>query len=199
VAESVLACAYVDRRGLGCGTAWCSDHHLVVEDRAYCRRHAGVVSAMPGGDIRGSAPLPDVENRSPSLVSWVAREVDADIRYLLAAELIQGGAAELVADPVHPIFTGSDRRRAWERAWKLVAHAAPSLRVSLIVEECADAEVAVAVNATVVDRLTPPWILQRLHGGVSPEVDAQRRKEFNRVLLGTVRRGIDRERRSHLS
>jgi hypothetical protein len=50
------------------------------------------------------------------------------------------------------------------------------------------------VNAEIVDRLTPPWIVQRLHGALPPpEVDAQRRKDFNRRLLGIIHRGMERE------
>jgi hypothetical protein len=152
-----------------------------------------VVSALPVGYVGHTAPMPDLETRAPSLVSWVAREVDADIRQLLLAEL-RDDRVRLVTDPVYLAFIGCDRRRAWERAWKLLDHTGPSLRISLLVEECADAEVAVRVNAEIVDRLTPPWIVQRLHGALPPpEVDAQRRKDFNRRLLGIIHRGMERE------
>lgn len=188
-----LACAYVDRRGHVCRTAWCPDHRLVIEGRVYCRRHAGVVSALPVGYIGHTAPMPDLKTRAPSLVSWVAREVDADIRQLLLTEL-RDDRVRLVTDPVYLVFIGRDRRRAWERAWKLVEPSGQSLRISLLVEECADAEVAVRVNAEIIDRLTPPWIVQRLHGASPPpEVDAQRRKDFNRRLLGSIHRGMERE------
>jgi hypothetical protein len=188
-----LACEYVDRRGHDCRTSWCPDHRLVIDGRVYCRRHAGVVSALPVGYVGHTAPMPDLETRAPSLVSWVAREVDADIRQLLLAGL-RDDRARLVTDPVYLVFIGCDRRRAWERAWKLVDYSGESLRIALLVEECADAEVEVRVNAEIVDRLTPPWIVQRLHGAMPPpEVDAQRRKDFNRRLLGVIHQGIERE------
>ena len=188
-----LACGYVDRRGHDCRTAWCPDHRLVIDGRVYCRRHAGVVSALPVGYVGHTAPMPDLETRAPSLVSWVAREVDADIRQLLLPE-VSDDRVRLVTDPVYLVFIGCDRRRAWERAWKLVDHSGQSLRIALLVEECADAEVAVRVNAGIVDRLTPPWIVQRLHGSMPPpEVDAQRRKDFNRRLLSIIHRGMERE------
>lgn len=152
-----------------------------------------MVSALPAGHVGHTAPMPDLETRAPSLVSWVAREVDADIRQLLLAGL-RADQARLVTDPVYLVFIGCDRRRAWERAWKLVDHAGRSLRIALRVEECADAEVEIRVNAESVDRLTPPWIVQRLHGAMPPpEVDAQRRKDFNRRLLGVIHRGIERD------
>ncbi|MGO8686007.1 MAG: hypothetical protein ACLQT7_02305 [Candidatus Dormibacteria bacterium] len=187
-----VACEYMDRRGHGCRTAWCPDHRLVIDTRVYCRRHAGVVSALPVGYVGHTAPMPDLETRAPSLVSWVAREVDADIRQLLLAEAGEG-AVQLVTDPVYLVFVGSDRRRAWERAWKLVDHTGRSLRVSLLVEEGADAELAVRVDTTVVGRLAPPWIVQRLHGALPPpEVDSDRRRDFNRRLLGIIDKGVRR-------
>lgn len=188
-----VVCEYVDRRARACPTAWCPEHRLVIDDRVYCRRHAGVVSALPVGYVGHAAPMPDLETRAPSLASWVAREVDEDLRELLLREL-SDGRSQLVTDPVYLVFIGSDRRRAWERAWKLVDQLGRSLRVSLLVEECADAEVAVRVNSEIIDRLVPPWIVQRLHGAEPPpEVDAQRRKDFNRRLLGVVIRGMERE------
>jgi hypothetical protein len=188
-----LRCDYVDRRGRACRTAWCPEHRLVIDERVYCRRHAGVVSALPVGPAGQAATMPDLENRAPSLVSWVAREVDADIRELLLSGFPPGGGTELVTDPVYLVFTGGDRRRAWERAWKVVDRAGRSLRVCLLVEECADAEVAIQVNSAIVERLAPPWIVQRLYGAQPPpELDAQRRKDFNQRVFGIIRKGIDR-------
>ena len=187
-----LACEYVDRRGHRCRTAWCPEHRLVIDGRVYCRRHAGVVSALPAGFVGHTAPMPDLETRAPSLVSWVAREVDADIRHLLLGG-DRDGHAQLITDPVYLVFVGRDRRRAWERAWKLVDHLGDSLRVSLLVEEAADAEVAIRVDSAIVERLAPPWIVQRLHGALPPpEVDAQRRKDFNRRILSIISKGMER-------
>ena len=190
-----IACEYVDRRGHHCRTAWCPEHRLVIDGRVYCRRHAGVVSALPVGYVGHTAPMPDLETRAPSLVSWVAREVDADIRHLLLAD-DRDGHAQLITDPVYLVFVGRDRRRAWERAWKLVDHMGDSLRVSLLVEEAADAEVAIWVDSAIVERLAPPWIVQRLHGALPPpEVDAQRRKDFNRRILSIISKRMERDGR----
>ena len=189
-----VACQYVDRRNRACKSAWCPAHRIVMDTQVFCRRHAGVVSALPGGP-GGTAPLPDLENRAPSLVSWVARELDADIRAVLLKEVAAQGGAQLIADPVCLIFLGTERRRAWERAWKLATHTGLAIRVGLQVEEDADAEVAVKIGANVVDRVVPPWIVQRLHrDSPSAEVDADRRREFNRRLLGAITKGVGRER-----
>ncbi len=188
-----VACQYVDRRNRGCKSAWCPAHRIVMDGQVFCRRHAGVVSALPGGTAAGS-PLPDLENRAPSLVSWVARELDADIRSVLLKEVDPASGAQLIADPVSLIFIGTERRRAWERSWKLATHTGLAIRVGLQVDEEADAEVAVKVGAVVVDRVVPPWIVQRLHRDVpTADVDADRRREFNRRLLDAISKGVARE------
>jgi hypothetical protein len=192
---TALACQYVDRRNRSCQSAWCPEHRLVIDGQIFCRRHAGVVSALPGAGTHRNLPLPDLENRAPSLVSWVARELDADIRRLLLAELPSNSGAQLITDPVYLVFVGADRQRAWERSWKLVDHTGHSLRVALIVEEDADAEIGVKIGSQIIDRLLPPWIVQRLHGAPPPPaVDAHRRDEFNRRIIESIRAGIAHER-----
>ena len=110
-------CEYVDRRGRECRTAWCIEHRVTIEDRVYCRRHAGVVSALPSLDSSPTVSLPDLDNRAPSLVGWVSRQIDGDVWRLLLKELSAGSGGQLVADPVTLVFVGIGRQRAWERAW----------------------------------------------------------------------------------
>ena len=193
-ASSGVACQYVDRRNRTCKTAWCPQHRIVMDGQVLCRRHAGVVSALPR-DTHSSAPLPDLENRAPSMVSWVARELDADIRSLLLQEISTTEGGQLVADPLYLIFLGADRIRAWERAWKLVTHTGTAFRVSLCVEEDADTEVCVKVGSNVLDRAVPPWIVDRPGSEGFAEGDDQRlRGEFNARLLEVIKQGMGNER-----
>jgi hypothetical protein len=193
-ATTGIECEYVDRRSRRCRTAWCPIHRVVVRDGVYCRRHAGVVAAVPNDMLNTRSPLPDLENRAPSLVNWVANEVDAQVRRLLLRELDSVGGGELLADPTTLVFVGIDRKRAWERAWKLVSHDAPTGRVSLLVEEEADTEVAVKVGFNVVDRLVPPWIAHREMMTASAAEDRRLRDQFNEHILDAIDRGLARER-----
>jgi len=193
-AMTAIPCEYVDRRTRQCRTAWCPRHRVIVEGHLYCRRHAGVVSALPVADSTLVTPLPDIDNRAPSLVAWVARQLDGDVWRLLLQELDADGG-ELIADPVVLVFAGVDRVRAWERAWKLVTHTGISRRVSLMVEEAHDDEVAVKIGANIVDRVAPPWITERR--GVEPpdaETDRREREGFNQRILDAIERGLLRER-----
>jgi hypothetical protein len=188
-------CGYVDRRGRSCGTAWCPDHQSIVGGVVYCRRHAGVVKAL-SGDARGAAALPDLENRAPSLATWVSRDVEEAVAGIVRSHAAELGGDRLISDPVHLVFLGPERLRAWERSWRLVAHTGWTLRVALEVEESRDTEVVVRVGRNVVARLEPPWIAAR-RGGESPTAgdDAVRRQQFYRALVELVASAVDAELR----
>jgi hypothetical protein len=189
--QTAEACGYIDRRGRSCGTAWCADHQSLVAGVVYCRRHAGVVGALAGAE---QAIMPDLENRAPSLVNWVGRDVEQVIQDIVTSYRSQLGTDRLVADPVHMVFLGPERARVWERSWKLVDHTGWSLRVGLEVDELRDTEVAVRVGRNVVARMTPPWIEARLQGQqLSPEVDAEQRAEFYRGIAAAAAAAIEQE------
>jgi hypothetical protein len=190
-----VPCAYVDRRGRECRTAWCPEHRVTIEDRVYCRRHAGVVSALPSLDSSVAVSLPDLDNRAPSLVGWVSRQIDGDVWRLLLKELASGAGAQLVADPVTLIFVGIGRQRAWERAWRLDSHVGIALRVSIVVEENDDTMISVKVGANTVEQLVPPWIQHRIRGeAVAPDEDRKEREEFYQRVLDSIERGLGHER-----
>jgi len=185
------SCGYLDRRSRACGTAWCPDHQSIVGGTVYCRRHAGVVGAL-GYDQRST--MPDLDNRAPSLVTWVSRDVEQVIQDIVAGHAAELGSDRPIADPVRLVFLGPERLRVWERAWKLVAHTGWSLRVSLEVDEARDTEVAVRVGRNVVVRMTPPWIAARIHGErVDAETDAAQREAFYRELTEAVAAAVDAE------
>ena len=193
--SDAVQCAYIDRRSRACRTAWCPVHAVIVEHQVYCRRHAGVITSLPSADSSLVAPLPDLDNRAPSLVGWVARELDQSVWDILLHELDADAGAQLIADPVTLVFSGVDRRRAWERAWKLDTHTGIARRASIQVAEYADTEVVVKVGANVVDRLVPPWITRRARGDTpDPITDRRDRDAFNQRALDAIRRGLVRER-----
>jgi hypothetical protein len=176
------ACAYVDRRQRRCGTAWCSQHVVMVDGMPYCRRHAGVVRAIGSGSEQLHSP-PDLENRAPSLVSWVAQDVDADVRGILRLHADSGS----VIDESGIMPTGHVSRRAWTRHWKVLSHTGFDQRVSLTVTEADDTVVRASVDGTVVIEIEPPWIASRRSGVVlSAEADALEREEFHRQLIEAV-------------
>ncbi|MBV8302110.1 MAG: hypothetical protein JOY68_09345 [Candidatus Dormibacteraeota bacterium] len=190
-----LPCEYVDRRDRHCRTAWCPLHRVIVEQHVYCRRHAGIIAALPSGETVTLPPLPDLENRAPSLAGWMGKQLDPDVWEIMLRELEQEAGGQLVSDPVSLVFVGIDRQRAWERAWTLALQNGDRRRVSVVVEEIADEEVVVKVGPNVVDRLIPPWILHRRQGEqVAEEQDTSEREAFNQRVLDAMERGLARER-----
>ena len=194
-AATGVACAYVDRRLHRCSTAWCPAHRYVLGREVFCRRHAGVVSALSSGEaVPTTTSYPDLNNRAPSLVAWMARALDADVWGLLLEELGTETGGQLVADPVTLVFHGVQRGRSWERAWKLVTHTGVARRVSVLVEEADDTTVVVKVGSRVVTSVVPPWIAHRSkHEDVSPEVDAGERAAFNQQLIAAIGEGLRSE------
>ncbi|MGH7687067.1 MAG: hypothetical protein ACREN2_09665 [Candidatus Dormibacteria bacterium] len=198
-ATTGIACAYIDRRRHHCETAWCPAHRLVIGEAVYCRRHAGVVSAISNDEPVPTTALPDLDNRAPSLVAWMTRALDGDVWAALLGELGSETGGQLVADPVTLVFYGIERRRAWERCWKLVTHTGVARRVSILVEENDDATVMVKVGSKVVDSAVPPWIEHRRnHESVNDDNDALERSAFNERLMARIRAELraeqDRER-----
>lgn len=194
-ATTALGCEYVDRRARSCSTSWCPQHRAVTDAHVYCRRHAGVINALPLNDTSLTMPLPDLENRAPSLVAWVARQIDSDAWRLMLRELEVAGGGQLIADPVTLVFVGVERARAWERAWKLATHDGVKRRVSILVAEADDAEIEVKVGSNVVTTVMPPWIRHRVaRETVSDQQDAEERQAFNEGVLEAMRIGLERER-----
>jgi len=188
-ATTVVACAYVDRRGRPCPTAWCRDHVEAAGDRPYCRRHAGVMRARLA-DPQESM-LPDLESRAPGLIEWLARDLAEGVE---AALLATGAGDSVASEAAHTVHQARARERTWERSWRLCRNTGFVHRVCLQVEEAHDTEVTLVVDRREVVRLTPPWIAARLSGEVvSPEEDARRRAEFRDSLLEAVRRGLEDE------
>jgi len=180
--EGAVRCNYVDKRNRRCTTSWCSKHWAVALGRAYCRRHATTVEAVAGEDfVEG---LPDLDNRAPSLVGWVSRELDPTIRRVLLRAAPP--AARLVIDPVRLILSPAAGRR-WQRNWKLVDHAGILNRVTIEVEEKDDADVRARVDMEVIGHGVPPWIERRRQGvELPPDADARERHAFTHAMARSI-------------
>jgi hypothetical protein len=188
-----LPCAYVDRRGRECGTAWCPEHRLLAGGQVHCRRHWNTVTGLAEPD---AAALPDRDNRAPSLVAWVGRRLEPSIQAILMARATDNGPLRLVSIPVHLVFMGRERARVWERTWAIADHTGHRVAVTLQVEEAADTELVVRVGRNVATRVVPPWIEARLCGEVvSPETDNARRQDFYESLRQLIVVEVEHEDR----
>jgi len=148
-----IACAYVDRRGRPCPTAWCPNHRTVFEDTVYCALHGATLTGLHW-DF-GDSPHPDVDNRVPALVAWISRVAEDDIVATLQS-ICRARNEVLVRDPVRRVFLGPQRDRSWERAWKTCSAFGVATRVVIAVEEANPNLVLAKVNSKIVATLAAP-------------------------------------------
>jgi hypothetical protein len=179
-----VSCDYRDRRGAACPTAWCADHIVTVNSWHLCRRHARVVQALAPVEFRGEVPPPDLDNRAPSLTSYLAEALDARMRATLE-EVCRPGNGERVADEALTMVTNQDRSRRWAQGWKLFDNTGPLLRIDVEVDEAREPECAIRLDSRVILRFVPPWILDR-RAAVPPVEGAEnenRRQAFYDGLM----------------
>ena len=178
-------CGYVDKRARACPTAWCPEHAAIVGGLVFCRRHASTLIALDGAEV--VAGFPDLDNRAPSLVGWVGRELDEPVRQLLTAVTPPAHAA-VVTEPVRLVISPGGRARRWAKVWKTLDSTSVLTRVSVEVDEDDDCEVAARVDTELIGRGVPPWIEHRLKGEVvDAATDAAERRQF----LGAMARSIE--------
>jgi hypothetical protein len=189
--DTGLPCAYVDRRGRDCGTAWCPEHRMLHQGEVFCRRHWNTVSGL---EEAAEAALPDRDNRAPSLVAWVGRRMAPSIEAILMSRAQRAVPLSLVQIPVHLVFVGRERGRVWERTWAAADHTGYRYDVTLQVEEAHATELVVRVGRNVVARVVPPWIEARQSGeDVSHETDMARRQDFYESLRHQIAAAVARE------
>jgi hypothetical protein len=184
VSHDAARCSYVDRRQRQCETAWCSEHQQLVFSAAYCRRHAGIITAL-GPDF-ATFPLPDLENRAPSLANWIGRDIDSAIRDLLQTHF--PGHDMSVTSVVNG---GGTRERTWGRAWKLISATGVDLSINVTVPEADDSVVRVIYEGRLLVELTPPWIESRRDGvALDPQADHEARSSFYARILGDLEAAV---------
>lgn len=180
-------CTYVDRRQVKCGTTWCDEHSRIVLGLPYCRRHATVAPSLSNGFF--SHMLPDVENRAPSLATWVGGELDTAVRIALTADAPHKDAY-VVSGAVRPVRVPGSTMPVWLRSWTLVDSTGVLQHVSIEVDEEDDRAVVVRVGGEPMGRHQPPWIGRRRTETVAPELDAAARQAFRITVMHDIELGL---------
>lgn len=188
--DNAALCGYHDGRGRACQAAYCSEHGVSIDHAFYCRRHAGVVRAVGSQTTPGSG-LPDLDNRAPSLVNWIARDLDANVRQLLAASA--GRGESIIADDTVRVVRDFNRNARWEQSWRLVDHTGLILKVTIQVLEENNSLVRVHVGSGVIADGVPPWIVRRSDDG-DMATDDEKRKRFYQWLDESIFMAVDRFR-----
>ena len=145
--DTAQPCSYRDGRGRSCRAVCCPDHGASTGGKFYCRRHAGILRAV-GAEATQHGGLPDVDNRAPSLVNWIARDLDANVQRLLSGAA-KAGESVIADDTVH-VARDFNRKARWEQSWRLVDHTGLILKVTIQVLEENDLLVRVHVGSGVI-------------------------------------------------
>ena len=194
--ETAISCGYRDRRRRACHVAFCPDHWSMVGEIVYCRRHASTLLALGRGTEVGA--LPELENRGASLVNAVANQIGPAVEELLRATAGQGET--VTSESEVSVIVNHERRRRWERSWKLIEPTGINLKASVTVSEGEDdALVEVRVDSNVLVRVTPPWIARR-RAGLRPggQADADQREIFHRSLVDQIAHAVVEQRSARL-
>jgi hypothetical protein len=181
-------CAYRDRRGRLCQVASCLDHGVTLYGVPYCRRHGSTVQAI--GELASDPNgRPDLNDRTPSLVNWISRDLDQHIRTLLEATAREG--EKVLVDDAVRLSRDNNRNLRWERSWRLVEHTGLVLKVTIHVSEENDALVRINVGSEMVADGIPPWIARRRMGeDVDVAIDIAQRKLFYQYLEEAVANAV---------
>jgi hypothetical protein len=188
--DTAQPCSYRDGRGRACRAVCCPDHGESTDGKFYCRRHAGVLRAV-GTQATPQGGLPDLDNRAPSLVNWIARDLDTNVRRLLTGAA-KTGESVIADDTVH-VARDFNRKARWEQSWRLVDHTGVILKVTIQVLEENDSLVRVHVGSGVIADGVPPWIARRTEDS-DVATDAAQRHRFYQWLDESIFMAVDRFR-----
>ncbi len=190
--QTARPCAYHDRRRRACPTAFCPTHSISIGGVTYCRRHAGTLQAI-GELAKNPNGLPDVSDRGPALINRIARDVDKDIRTLLARTARPGES--LIVDDAVRLAHDHRRHARWERSWRVIESTGPVLAVTLELYEDDQSRVYVRVGTEKVADGVPPWIARRSQGvEVEAAIDISQRQVFYQLLKENVSAAVVRLR-----
>ncbi len=137
--------------------------------------------------------LPDLSDRGPGLINWIARDLDKDIRTLLA-RTVRPGESVIVDDTVR-LKHDHWRQSRWERSWRIVEHTGPVLAVTVQMAADNKSRIHVRVGAEMVADSVPPWIARRSQGvEVEAAIDISQRQLFYQMLEDNISAAIVRFR-----
>lgn len=176
-----IRCDYTDRDGGECPTRRCATHIVACGRHGYCRRHAGVVTALPEGTpLVGT--LPPVDNRAISLLHWTGDTLGPLMGRILAHS--RPDHTLMLVDPVHRADEG-DGLHHWRRSWSAAGAGGAPAAVELDVTEEEDTVLRVLVDGCLIGHGTPPWIDHRWSGDDHGDTEL-RRDFYDRVMQSVI-------------
>lgn len=181
-ALGMYRCAYIDRNDQQCPTSWCANHIIVSNGTPYCRRCAGIVSRVEHlpDDLR-----PALSTRAPSLVAWVASDLDDTVRSMLEASALEIDGATVRQEPMQV------EDLVWSFGWELLVGTVVEHSVFIEVSEKKDSHFGIVVDGLNVIVAVPPWIERREASKFVSEFQEQlERRSFYARIVGFISQGL---------
>ena len=137
--------------------------------------------------------FPDLNDRAPSLVNWISRDLDESVRRLLG-RAARNGESVIVDESVR-LAHDPARKARWERAWRIVEHTGLVLKVTVHVSEDNDSSCTSASAPRWSPTACRPWIARRREGQeVEAAIDISQRQLFYRFLEENISAAVLRFR-----
>lgn len=129
--------------------------------------------------------VPDLQDRAPSLINWIAKDIDAPLRALLAKAARSG--ERVITDGYVQLTRDIVRRARWERSWRIVDNTGLVIKVVIYIDEGDDSLVHVCAGDLIVGEGVPPWIEHRRKGDdVAVTIDISQRQRFYNSIQDAI-------------
>lgn len=153
-------CAYVDKQKRQCGRILCRLHLHDVNGLPYCTRHANTIRAI---QTDGKQSLPELDNRTPSLVAWIGNVLDTQVQDIFKQLKLEFPDAVLSSNRVTSKYIEKENNKIWYKNWKIL-HKAGCLNLRLEVNEKESILASIFLNEQNIWQGIPPWIKNNHNG-----------------------------------
>jgi hypothetical protein len=149
-----------------------------------CRRHARLVRILTPAEFQAQLPPPDLDNRAPSLASYLGEALDAPMRKLMN-EVCRPENGEHVTAEALTCVTSQNGEHRWAQRWKVFDNTGPLLRIAVEVDEESEPECIIRLDSRVVLRFVPPWITAHMSGAPFV-VEEDTEKRLQQMFFSTL-------------
>jgi hypothetical protein len=103
-------CGYVDLWGWKCDARSCVGHSYEVDGTSLCATHVSLCLAYGGNADRLQDELEDLYDQTPTLLRWMTRGLDAQVREMLCPEV----PSDVILD--QEVIAGKSAK--WKASWR---------------------------------------------------------------------------------
>lgn len=173
----VTFCGFVDQWGWRCDGPCCAGHRYRFSELDLCVSHAALCLSFGGDSPPLEGELHDPYQQTPSLLHWLTRGLDAEIRSMLDPHHEK-------KELIHRQYVRAGYLLEWEAEWR---RPDTELVVSVVIGGHVDPRIVVRHGDEVLLSESPEWLVHhRLGLPTDLELDASLRREAVRRIGAAV-------------